>query len=114
MRLLHGDLTGKPLKSACSVNHMRALSPRSIARRIMKGQFKRLTQLETGKEKYMKRSSLARKLFLFVAIGYFLLGVLFVLAGVRDSNTFLYVVAAGVFLIGIGHVYFATRMKKAR
>jgi len=61
----------------------------------------------------MKRSSLARNLFLFVAVGYFLLAVLFMLAGVRNSNTFLYVIAAGVFLVGIGHVYFATRRKKA-
>lgn len=80
----------------------------------MKGQSNRLTQQETGKEKHMKRSSLARNLFLFVAMGYFLLGILFVLAGVRNSSTLLYVIAAGVFLVGIGHVYLATRRKKAR
>jgi membrane protein DedA with SNARE-associated domain len=62
----------------------------------------------------MKRNSLARNLFLFVAIGYFLLGVLFVLAGVRNSSSVLYVIAALVFLVGVGHVYLATRRRKAR
>lgn len=61
----------------------------------------------------MKRNTLARNLFLIVAIGYFLLGVLFVLAGVRNSNALLYVIAALVFLVGMGHVYLATRRRKA-
>ena len=60
----------------------------------------------------MKRNTLARNLFLIVSIGYFLLGVLFVLAGVRNSNTFLYGIAAVAFLIGVGHVYLAARRRK--
>jgi uncharacterized membrane protein len=65
------------------------------------------------KEKHMKRNTLARNLFLIVAIGYFLLGLLFVLAGVRSSNSLLYVIAVLVFLVGVGHVYLATRRRKA-
>ncbi len=61
----------------------------------------------------MKRNALARNLFLVVAIGYFLLAVLFVLAGVRNSNALLYVIAAVVFLVGVGHVYLAVRRRKA-
>ena len=61
----------------------------------------------------MKRNTLARNLFLVVAIGYFLLAVLFVLAGVRNSNALLYVIAAVVFLIGVGHIYLAARRRKA-
>jgi hypothetical protein len=67
----------------------------------------------SGRGEHMKRNTLARNLFLVVAIGYFLLAVLFVLAGVRNSDALLYVVAAVVFLIGVGHVYFAARRRKA-
>jgi hypothetical protein len=61
----------------------------------------------------MKRNTLARNLFLIVAIGYFLLGLLFVLAGVRNSNFLLYIIAVLVFLVGVGHVYLAARRRKA-
>jgi DMSO reductase anchor subunit len=61
----------------------------------------------------MKRNTLARNLFLIVAIGYFLLGVLFVLAGVRNSDTLLYAIAGVVFVLGAGHVYLAARRRKA-
>jgi hypothetical protein len=61
----------------------------------------------------MRRNMLARNLFLIVATGYFLLGVLFVLTGVRNNSSVLYVIAALVFLAGAGHVYLATRRRKA-
>lgn len=61
----------------------------------------------------MKRNTLARNLFLIVAIGYFFLGVLFVLAGVRNSDSLFYAIAGVVFLIGVGHIYLAARRRKA-
>ena len=61
----------------------------------------------------MKRNALARNLFLVVAIGYFLLAVLFVLAGVRNNDALLYGIAVVVFLIGVGHVYLVARRRKA-
>jgi uncharacterized membrane protein HdeD (DUF308 family) len=61
----------------------------------------------------MKRNTLARNLFLIVAMGYFLLGVLFVLTGVRNSNSLLYIIGAVAFLVGVGHVYLAARKRKA-
>ena len=61
----------------------------------------------------MKRNTLARNLFLIVAIGYFLLGILFLLVGVRNSDALLYAIAAVAFLLGVIHVYFVARRRKA-
>lgn len=61
----------------------------------------------------MGRNRLARNLLLVVAAGYFLLGVLFVLAGARNGSTFVYVFAVLAFLLGAGHVLWAARRRKA-